>query len=96
MCTYLQGRRCKNLDNYRPISVLPVFSKILERVVHYQLYAYFENEKLLSPYQFGFRKNRSTSSAVVHLTDTIRKNMDAGRLTGALFIDFRKAFDTVD
>ena len=91
-----KGGDAKNLDNYRPISVLPVFSKILERVVHYQLYEYLESNKLLAPYQFGFRKNRSTSSAVVHLTDTIRKNMDMGELTGALFIDLQKAFDTVD
>ena len=75
--------------------MLPVFSKILERV-HLQLYEYLENNKLLSTYQFGFRKNRSTVSAVVHLTDTIRKNMDMGQLTGALFIDLRKAFDTAD
>ena len=91
-----KGGDTKNLDNYRPISVLPVFSKILERVVHFQLYEYLENNKLLSPYQFGFRKNRSTASAVVHITDTIRQIMDIGKLTGALFIDLRKAFDTGD
>ena len=91
-----KGGDAKILDNYRPISVLPVFSKILERVVHFQLYEYLENNELLSPFQFGFRKNRSTASAVVHLTDTVRKNMDMGQLTGALFIDLRKAFDTVD
>ena len=91
-----KGGDAKELDNYRPISVLPIFSKILERVVHYQLYEYLESNKLLSPYQFGFRKNHSTSSAVVHLTDTVRKSMDMGKLTGALFIDLRKAFDTVD
>jgi len=56
-----KGGDTKNLDNYRPISVLPAFSKILERVVHFQLYEYLENNKLLSPYQFGFRKNRSTA-----------------------------------
>ena len=91
-----KGGDAKELDNYRPISVLPIFSKILERVVHHQLYEYLESNKLLSPYQFGFRKNHSTSSAVVHLTDTVRKSMDMGKLTGALFIDLRKAFDTVD
>ena len=86
----------KEFDNYRPISVLPVFSKILERVVHNQLYEYLENNKFLSSQQFGFRRNRSTSSAVVYFTDIVRKNMDRGQLTGALFIDLRKAFDTVD
>ena len=91
-----KGGNAKDLENYRPISILPVFSKILEKVVYFQLYNYLENSKLLSPYQFGFRKNHSTTSAVVHLTDTVRKSMDKGKLTGALLIDLRKAFDTVD
>ena len=91
-----KGGNAKDLDNYRPISILPVFSKILEKVVYFQLYHYLENNKLLSPYQFGFRKNHSTKSSVVHLTDTVRKSMDKGKLTRALFIDLRKAFDTVD
>ena len=86
----------KEFDNYRPISVLPVFSKILERIVHNQLYEYLESNKFLSSQQFGFRRNRSTSSAVVYFTDIVRKSMDKGQLTGALFIDLRKAFDTVD
>lgn len=46
--------------------------------------------------QFGFRRNRSTSSAVVFITDIVRKSMDKGQLTGAMLIDLRKAFDTVD
>ena len=74
-------------DNYRPISVLPVFSNILERIVHNQLYKYLENNKLLSSQQFGFRRNRSTFSTVVYFTDKVRKNMDRGQFTGALFID---------
>ena len=76
----------KTLYNYRPISVLPVFSKILEEIVHNQLYDYQE-KTFLSFQQFGFRRNRSTSSAVVYFTDIVRKNMDRGQLTGALFID---------
>ena len=53
-----QSGNAKEFDNYRPISVLPVFSKILERVVHNQLYEYLENNKFLSSQQFGFRRNR--------------------------------------
>ena len=80
----------------RPISVLQVLSKVIERVVHNQLYDYLENHNLLSQYQFGFRKNRSTAQAVAYYTDCIRKQMDKGQLTGSLYLDLRKAFDTVN
>ena len=52
--------------------------------------------KLLTPFQCGFRKGHSTESAVISFTDTIRRNMDQGCLTGAVIVDLRKAFDTVD
>ena len=84
------------MDNYRPISVLPVFSKVLERVVYKQLYSYLEANKLLSERQFGFRQRSSTQHAVTILVDSIRQNMDRGLMTGAVFLDLRKAFDTVD
>ena len=84
------------MDNYRPISVLPVASKLLERAVHQQLYQYLTEHQLLSAYQCGFRKNHSTESAAISFTDSIRRGMDQGLLTGSVFIDLRKAFDTVD
>ena len=85
-----------SFDNYRPISVLTVTSKIIERLVHNQLYEYLENNKLLISQQYGFRKNRSTDRAVTLLTDYIRSNMDSRCCTGAIYIDLKKAFDTVD
>ena len=85
-----------SFDNYRPISVLTVTSKIIERLVHNQLYEYLENNKLLISQQYGFRKNRSTDHAVTLLTDYIRSNMDSRCCTGAIYIDLKKAFDTVD
>ena len=85
-----------SLDNYRPISVLTVFSKVYEKVAHHQLYNYLEDHRLLSPCQSGFRKRSSTNHAVTYLHDKIRKNMDQGRYTGAVYIDLKKAFDTVD
>lgn len=85
-----------NIDNYRPISVLNILSKVVERVVYNQLTTYLENNNLLSEHQYGFRQNRSTRDAVTRLADNIRKNMDDGKLTGALFMDLRKAFDTVN
>ena len=84
------------MDNYRPISILPVISKVFERVVHNELYDYLEANNVLSERQFGFRKRSSTQHAVTFFSDFIRTNMDRGLMTGAVFIDLRKAFDTVD
>ena len=85
-----------NMDNYRPVSILPVVSKILERAVHIQLYKFFADNNLLNPYQSGFRKRHSTETACISLVDSIRRGMDQGMLTGSVFIDLRKAFDTVN
>lgn len=85
-----------DMDNYRPISVLPVVSKVLERIVHHQLHSFLSEHKLLNPYQRGFRRNHSTKFAAIAFLDYIRRRMDLGLLTGAVFIDLRKAFDSVD
>ena len=84
-----------DFNNYRPISVLPCLSKILERIVHRQISGYLEKHCLLRDSQFGFRPRRSTELACTLLLDDIRKNMDNGLLTGAIFLDLSKAFDTV-
>ena len=84
------------MDNYRPISVLPVLSKVFERIVHNQLYTYLEENNLLSDCQFGFRRKSSTEHAVTYFSDFIKTSMDKGKLTGAVFVDLRKAFDTID
>ena len=81
---------------YRPISILPTISKIIERSAHVQLCFYLEENKLLSQSQFGFRQKRSTSTALITFTDQILESMDKGYVTGAVFLDLRKAFDTVD
>ena len=85
-----------DLDNYRPIPVLPVVSKLLEQAVHHQLHSFCNEHKLLSPFQCGFRSNHSTEFAAVAFSDYVRRGMDQGILTGAVFIDVRKAFDSVD
>ncbi len=85
-----------DLANYRPISILPAVSKILGRVVHRQVYSYLSSNKLLSDAQFGFRKGYSTSTCVLKLINTIFHNMEMGNLTGVLFLDLKKAFDTVN
>ncbi len=79
------------LDNYHPISVTTVFSKIIEKVVYNQLSDYLESNNLICPNQFGFRPNRSTNHAVTYLVDDIRTNMDKGLLTGVyLWISGRR------
>ena len=82
--------------NYRPISILPAISKILERLIHSQLYDHIDTNGLLSDAQFGFRKGHSTSSCILTLLDSIYRNIEANRLTGVIFLDLKKAFDTVD
>ena len=85
-----------NASNYRPISILPTLSKILERAVHLQLYQYLITNNLLSNKQFGFRKGFSTTTALTSFADEVLLNMEQGKLCGAVFIDLTKAFDTVD
>lgn len=83
------------LDNYRPITVLPVCSKIFEKCIYKQLMQFLETNNLLSCQQFGFRSGRNTEIAVTIFVDEIRKNMNNGMFTGAVFIDLSKAFDTL-
>ena len=83
------------MDNYRPITVLPVCSKILEKCIHNQLLTYLEDLKLLSSRQFGYRKQRNTELAATLLLDEVRENMNRGEITGSIFIDLSKAFDTL-
>ena len=83
------------VDNYRPISVLTAFSKILERIMNNRLVNYLENNNLIAPAQFGFRTGKSTSDAVHELTDYVVTNMDSGDKVMAIFLDLAKAFDTV-
>ena len=83
-------------DNYRPMSTLPTISKIIERSAHIQLSSFLEENRLLSQSQFGFRLKRSTSTALIAFTDQVVESMDKGCLTETVFLDLRKAFDTVE
>ena len=83
-------------DNYRPISILPTLSKILEKIVHEQLSSYLEENKLLWNMQFGYRTKRSTEGAITLFLDNIRKEVDTGKLVGVVFFDLSKAFDSID
>ena len=83
-------------NNYRPISVIPVVSKVLEKIVYNQLYHYLDDNKLLLGCQSGFRSLHSTLTALLEATDAWSVNIDNGLLNGVVFIDLTKAFDTID
>ena len=83
-------------SNYRPISILPYLSKIFEKIVYYRLLNHFANNNILSPVQFGFRKNTSTLDAIVHFTELIYNSLNNKETVLNILIDFSKAFDTVN
>ena len=84
------------VSNYRPISILPCFSKILERVVVNRLNKFIAKFKILSPSQYGFRANYSTQLALIDLVDKITSGLDNSENTIGVFLDLSKAFDTID
>ena len=90
-------KNCRSeVGNYRPVSILCVVSKILERAVYNQLEAFVTKNNLIYEFQSGFRGNFSTDTRLIHLTDHIKKNTSKGLYTGMIMLDLQKAFDTVD
>lgn len=85
-----------NFNNYRPISVLPSISKVVEKVISTQLYDYFEDNNLFHKNQYGFRKGHSTELAFLEIIDRIINNMDKMDVPLNIYIDLSKAFDTID
>ncbi|CAG9138106.1 unnamed protein product [Plutella xylostella] len=85
-----------SLNHYRPISILPFLSKVLESIVHRQLTAFLCNGGLLNPYQSGFRAGHSTTTALLKVTEDIRSGMENRMITVLVLIDFSNAFNAVD
>lgn len=81
--------------NYRPISVLPVMSKILEKLIHSRLLNYFDSINFISDRQYGFIPKHNTTVATIDLVTKIRDNIDKKNIVLGVFIDLKKAFDTV-
>ena len=86
----------KLINNYRPISLIPVISNVLEKIIANQLSQYFEDNKLFHDNQYGFRTGLSTEYATIELTDIILSNMDRNEIPFSICLDLSKAFDTLD
>ncbi len=91
-----KSERATNPNNYRPISALSPFSKVLERLVYDQLELFLSKKKVIYEYQFGFRKGYSTEQAILEISDNIKTSIDNNEITCGLFLDFSKAFDTIN
>ena len=81
---------------HRPISLLNTFEKILEKLMYKRLYEYMAFTCPLYKYQFGFRKNHSTSLALISVMDEIYHQIDHDNIIAGIYFDLQKAFDTVD
>jgi len=85
-----------HLNNYRPISVLPIFSKLFERIVYNRLETHLTINSILSPQQFGFRKKHATSMAISLFTEKLYDTLDNQKFAIATFLDLSKAFDLIN
>ena len=84
-----------DLNNYRPISVIPAAAKTFEKIIYDQLYYHLNENGLLNNCQSGFRFLHSTLTALLETNDSWCVNIDGGLLNGVIFIDLKKAFDTM-
>ena len=92
---YKKGNKTDS-GNYRPVSVLSIISKVMERIIYDQMYVYLETNNILYDLQSGFRKSYSTETCLSYLTDHLKAEIDQRNFCGMLLIDLQKAFDTVN
>jgi len=86
----------ENIENYRPISTLPIFGKIFEKIIYSRLYKFLSAQGILDDSQFGFRQGHSTVHAIQHSVNIIDESHKANKHVIGIFIDLSKAFDTLD
>jgi len=91
-----KGGDSKYVGNYRPISILSTMSKIFEKLMYGKLMSFLSNTRVLSSHQYGFREGRSTSEAILEFLQHTYASLDAKKLEIGVFLDFAKAFDTVN
>ena len=91
-----KGDSVLSVGNYRPISLLPIFSKIFERLIYNRLVTFITENKILSELQFGFQKNKSTEQAVTSIVSALDQAKSEKKSSYCVFLDFAKAFDTVN
>ena len=91
-----KGGSATNMNCYRPISVLPLLSKVLERHIFDSVYEYLTCNDLISQRQSGFRKHHSCQTLLIRITDYLLDNMDKDRISGLTMVYLRKAFDLVN
>ena len=89
------GKR-NDMTNYKPISIVPVVAKVFELIIYDQLYKYLNDNKLLSSYKSDFRSIHSTITALLEASDNWSLNTDRVNINAVVFLDSKKAFDTVD
>ena len=83
-------------NNYRPISILPCFSKLIEKCIFNRVYQFLSTNNILSNSQYGFRKNHCTGHALIDLQDTIVTAINKNNFVLGIFMDLSKAFDIVN
>jgi len=96
ICPVYKDGEKDSFSNYRPISVLPSFSKIFEKIVSVRLYSYFDSNNIFSRVQYGFRQNHSTYMAILDMYSRISSALDRSEFSIGIFIDLSKAFDTLN
>ncbi len=84
------------VSNYRPISLLPIFNKIFEKLMHKRLTTFLDKHDVLFAHQFGFQKSKSTTQAILDLCNQLTNALNKKEISCCIFLDFAKAFDTVD
>lgn len=90
-----KGGNENDLNNYRPISVLPIFSKVIERVLYVRITNFCSQENIITKQQYGFQKKKSTEQALLSIKDKIINNFEQRYYTLGIFLDFKKAFDSI-
>ena len=91
-----KGGAKDDINNYRPISILPTLSKLIEKFIQKHLMNYFNTFDVLHQFQNGFRSGNSTETALALMAERLLKAINEGKIVSTIMVDFSKAFDLVD